>query len=123
MKEHKEINLVEAALVIMVVALVDLFEFLITFVPIAGEVIKFFTNSVTWLLIQIWLKFKGARGIYFALGAVAEYIPIFNALPAKTILLIATVVIHNKFPEVEEIAGQVKKTASKRVKAQIKNVG
>jgi len=82
--------------VIGFVALAELFEFAITFVPIAGEFIKWFTNIIVWMPVQLWLRFKGLRSDYYIAGQVIEFIPVLNALPTKTTMLIITVILHNK---------------------------
>ena len=104
---NDKINSVEAFFVVLFVAVVEILEALLTFVPIAGDIVKWFINVIVWIPVQLWLRLKGARGDIYVAGSLIEFIPILNALPIKTTLLITTIVLHNR--GVGRLASVIKK--------------
>jgi len=65
---NDKINTVEAALVILPVALIEVLEVILTFFPVVGDIIKWIGNIIVWIPIQLWLRWKGARGDLYAAG-------------------------------------------------------
>ncbi len=96
MENNKKINSVEVGLVIAVVALAEILEFFLNFIPIVGWLFNFFINITVWLGVQFWLRIKGMKGMYFMISGLVDMIPIINALPTKTIALTITIKLYNK---------------------------
>lgn len=92
----KKINIVEAGFVVILVIITEILEFILTFLPVVGELVKWFVNTVAWLTVQFWLKIKGIRGDFYLIASLIEFIPFLNALPTKSITLILTIYWHNK---------------------------
>lgn len=93
---NDKINSVEAMFVVLLVAMVEVLEVILSFIPIAGDIVKWFINVIVWIPVQLWLRMKGARGDIYVAASIIEFIPLLNALPIKTTMLITTIILHNR---------------------------
>lgn len=101
-QEHNEpkINLGEFLLVLPFLAILDIFQILLTFVDAAfglGEVIKellaIFTTLPLSILFQFYLIMKGIRGTWYTLTFIGDMVPVVNTLPMMTIAWIALFIV------------------------------
>ena len=109
MEESQKISLVETILMLMIVVPVDLLEVIVVFispVPVIGQIamaIMPFIGLVVLFVIQFWLMMKGLSGLWALTGNVLDLIPFANALPSRTLGVIATIILANR-PETAKIA-------------------
>ena len=102
----QKINRVEFVFVVLLVLMAEIAEGLMeVFLPVLGQVINVFWSSFVWLTIQFYLKIREARGVWYFVGSLVDYIPYINVLPIKTVSLIATIIIHNREAAVEASGG------------------
>lgn len=93
----QKINKVEFVFVVTLVLMAEIAEGLMeAFLPVLGQFINIFWSSFIWLTIQFYLKIREARGVWYFVGSLIDYVPYINILPIKTVSLIATIIIHNR---------------------------
>lgn len=111
---------------LIVAASADLVSFLISIIPIAGQILNPIFSFVVALTLWLWLAIKGLgfRGA-FGGGAsmVIEVIPILQILPPFT-LMVVVIYIKSKVPLKKlasgKVAGSIKSRMSKIPSAQLK---
>ncbi|MEK7143725.1 MAG: hypothetical protein AAB820_00125 [Patescibacteria group bacterium] len=116
MEGEKKIGLPEAILMFFVVAFADIFDVVTTIslaVPVLGEiliVLNWFVDIVVLAIIWIWLIIKeeiGARIMITSLiGSLAEFIPLLDVLPIRTVVLLLTIYMINH-PKVADAAAKL----------------
>lgn len=116
MEGEKKSGLPEAILMFLVVAFADIFdvETMISLaVPVLGEilvVLNWFVDIVVLAIIWIWLIIKeeiGARIMITSLiGSLAEFIPLLDVLPIRTVVLLLTIYMINH-PKVADAAAKL----------------
>lgn len=89
--DEKEISIVEAALMLLVV--------------VPADIIDFFVPSDFWILdvpitaiMTFWFLIKGARWEWELAGNLIEFIPIVDTLPIRTAMLIVAIYLTNHPP-------------------------
>ncbi len=71
--------------------LFDAVQFIVSFLPILGQIISILINIFAQMTFALWFKIRGVsyfearRGIRTLLGFVVEIIPIIGMLPALTL--------------------------------------
>lgn len=105
-EDQPKISLPEALITLMLTSLSDLGDLIGLFLfplPVIGQVIFFGAktfNFIVWISIQLWLFFRGIRGVYFLVGGLAEE---FLQVPAQTLTLLLTILVVNN-PKLEKAA-------------------
>ena len=116
MEGEKKSVCLEAILMFFVVAFADIFDVVTTIslaVPVLGEiliVLNWFVDIVVLAIIWIWLIIKeeiGARIMITSLiGSLAEFIPLLDVLPIRTVVLLLTIYMINH-PKVADAAAKL----------------
>ncbi len=127
------ISLPEAIIMLIIAAMSDAFELLVTLVgwgsisiPFIGWLITAaapfvvaFENLLTLALLQFWLIMKGVRSWIFGVGGVIDFVPLpgVSGLNLKTLWLAALIIRVNKGGSLGEkipLAGKAVKTMAKK---------
>ncbi|MBI2035359.1 MAG: hypothetical protein HYT12_01605 [Candidatus Liptonbacteria bacterium] len=122
------ISLPEAIIMLLIAAMSDVFELLVTLVgwsaviiPYVGWLITtaapfiiFFENLVVLAIIQFWLIIKGVRSWIFGVGGLLDFVPLpgISAFNLKTLWLVALIIRVNmgaSLPLVGKVAGATAK--------------
>ena len=97
---NKKISFAEGFFLVGLCLLADLADLLLTFVFNllfgSGEIVKLFINLIISLLLWFWAIIRGVKIVWIGGGAVAEFIPFINIMPARTVAIITTIYAHNK---------------------------
>lgn len=128
-EEHKpepKINGIEGFLMIGLAAVfdcVDLIAFFLNGFFGVGIIISIFNNVIASVMLSLWAMMKGVGPERTIAAALIEFIPIINALPVRTILMIVTVWL-DWHPKQAAIAAKAipnlknpKRTAGKKARA------
>lgn len=110
MEQGPRISGVEMFIMINICLIFDAIDAVATFFDLllgAGELMKFINNTVASAIIVPWAIIKGVRSSWLFAGTIIEYIPIINALPTRTALMIITIYL-DRHPKSARIAGIVK---------------
>lgn len=93
-KQKRKIGNDQAAMMIAVAVMVDLFQFVLGFFLI-GVVLNFFISFMAFLIFWFWFILNGRVSITFFGTAFGEMVPIpfFNILPIWTLGITATIVM------------------------------
>ncbi len=116
MEGEKKIGLPEAILMFFVVAFADIFD-VATMISLAvlvlGEilvVLNWFVDIAVLAIIWIWLIMKGEIGtriiVMSLIGSLTEFIPLLDALPIRTAVLLLTIYMINH-PKVADAAAKL----------------
>ncbi len=103
-----KISGIEAMLMILVALLFDALDIAATFLDFVvgmGEFIKPAINVVASTILFVWVKLKGVSALRTIAGAGLELVPFVNALPIRTVTMIATIWLdrHPKEAEIAEV--------------------
>ncbi len=118
--QEPKFSLVEIILILMIVIPVDILEVVVALtlaIPVIGQiglVVMFFVNLVVLAIIQFWFIMKGVRGLWALSAQLLESIPVVNALPLRTLGVIASIYLANH-PKTAQIAGATSGKIGKNV--------
>jgi hypothetical protein len=73
-------------------------------VAVIEGILKPLLNFITTALVQLYLYFKGVRRLHFLGGSLAEFIPVLNTLPLRTLSFLALVAVTNKAADLASAA-------------------
>ncbi len=102
MEEKPKFSLVEIILILMIVIPIDVLEAIVALispVPVIGQIAlvsMFFGDLISLFVIQFWLIMKGIKGYWTLSANLLELIPYVNALPLRSIGVIATIILANR---------------------------
>ena len=94
MEQQYKISGLEAFFMICLCLFFDAIDVVATFLDFlfgAGEIIKLINNSVAASIITIWSIIKGVNLFWPSASTISEFIPIVNALPIRTVLMVLNV--------------------------------
>lgn len=123
MDEQKKISLPEIIIMVLIVAgadFFDLFSGLAAAIPIIGQILVFLNWVVDFIVlavVQIWLIMKGGIGFkkqaVSLAGNLAEFIPLLDILPFRTVTLLIAIYMINHPEIIEKATGGVAKAMKK----------
>jgi hypothetical protein len=114
-EEEPKFSLVEIILLLMIAIPADILEPIVAFIspiPVVGLIAlmaMWFVDLIVFFIIQFWLIMKGVKGLWALSANLLEMIPYINALPLRTIGLLATIYLanHPKMAQAAQITKNV----------------
>ncbi|MDO8582641.1 MAG: hypothetical protein Q7R63_01475 [bacterium] len=106
-KPEPKIGGIEALVMVSLAALFDVADVLATFLDAffgMGELVKFFINVVASVVLWLWVIMKDVGPTRVLAGSLLEFFPLANALPMRTVAMMATIWLdwHPKEAEIAE---------------------
>lgn len=91
-------------LMMMTAGIVDFLQFIINFIPVAGQIINSILTISTGFVFWLWFKLNGIpfnrkRTTWFMSGFIIELLPFLNAIPTWT-LSVGRMIASTKIQEI-----------------------